>query len=229
MIHHVLPTVVASLNEFVRNELSIQEDMVVLTNPVDLKGSLNTQIDNKLCVFLQHLEEERVIKNGTYQSSGGMNPPMHVNLYLMFVANFPDPNYLESLRYISLVLEYFQGNRIMDKSNTPMLSANVDKISFEYVNMDFNELNNVWSLVGLKYMPSVIFKLKLLSFTNFLIKEESSAVVGQSSQAPKFNSGILDRTASLLRKESGRILGKNLGGISQNDESGDYSTNLDQG
>jgi hypothetical protein len=172
--------------------------MVVLTNPVDLKGSLNTQIDNKLCVFLQHLEEERVIKNGTYQSSGGMNPPMHVNLYLMFVANFPDPNYLESLRYISLVLEYFQGNRIMDKSNTPMLSANVDKISFEYVNMDFNELNNVWSLVGLKYMPSVIFKLKLLSFTNFLIKEESSAVVGQSSQAPKFNSG-------------------------------DYSTNLDQG
>jgi hypothetical protein len=229
MIHHVLPTVVASLNEFVRNELSIQEDMVVLTNPVDLKGSLNTQIDNKLCVFLQHLEEERVIKNGTYQSSGGMNPPMHVNLYLMFVANFPDPNYLESLRYISLVLEYFQGNRIMDKSNTPMLSANVDKISFEYVNMDFNELNNVWSLVGLKYMPSVIFKLKLLSFTNFLIKEESSAVVGQSSQAPKFNSGILDRTASLLRKESGRILGKNLGGISQNDESSDYSTNLDQG
>jgi hypothetical protein len=78
-------------------------------------------------------------------------------------------------------------------------------------------------------MPSVIFKLKLLSFTNFLIKEESSAVVGQSSQAPKFNSGILDRTASLLRKESGRILGKNLGGISQNDESSDYSTNLDQG
>jgi len=158
-----------------------------------------------------------------------MNPPMHVNLFIMFVANFPDPNYLESLRYISLVLEYFQGNRIMDKSNTPMLSANVDKISFEYVNMDFNELNNVWSLVGLKYMPSVIFKLKLLSFTNFLIKEESSAVVGQSSQAPKFNSSILDRTASLLRKESGRILGKNLGGISQNDESGDYSTNLDQG
>lgn len=229
MIHQVLPSVVASLNEFIRNELSIQEDMVVLTNPVDLKGSLNTQIDNKLCVFLQHLEEERVIKNGTYQSSGGMNPPIHVNLFIMFVANFPDPNYLESLRYISLVLEYFQGNRIMDKSNTPMLSANVDKISFEYVNMDFNELNNVWSLVGLKYMPSVIFKLKLLSFTNFLIKEESSAVIGQPSKAPIFSAGILDRTASLLRNESGRVLGKNRGEIAQSDDSNDDSSNPDQG
>jgi hypothetical protein len=229
MIHNVLPTVVASLNEFIRNELSIQEDMVVLTNPVDLKGSLNTQIDNKLCVFLQHLEEERVIKNGTYQSNGGMNPPMHVNLFLMFVANFPDPNYLEALRYVSLVLEYFQGNRTMDKSNTPMLSANVEKISFEYVNLDFNELNNVWSLVGLKYMPSVIYKLKLLSFTNFLIKEESSAIIGQSSQSPKFKSDLLDRTASLLGKESGQLLGRAFNGSPQNNESEDSLPNPSQG
>lgn len=181
MIHNVLTSIVAALNEHIRNELSLQEDMVILTNPVDLKGSLNTQIDNKLCVFLQHLEEERIIKNGSYQSSGGMNPPLHINLFLMFVANFPDPNYTESLRYVSLVLEYFQGNRIMDRSNTPMLSANVDKISFEYYNLDFNELNNVWSLLGLKYMPSVIYKIKLLSFTNNLIKEESVGLIGRSS------------------------------------------------
>jgi hypothetical protein len=195
MIHNVVPSVVASLNEFIRNELNLQEDMVVLTNPVDLKGNLNTQIDNKLCVFLQHLEEERLIKNGSYQANSGMNPPMHFSLYLMFVANFPDPNYLEALRYISLVLEYFQGIRVFDKSNTPMLSANVDKISLEYVNLDFKELSNVWGLIGLKYMPSVIYKLKLLSFTNFLIREETSSMIGRSSQGSKFSTETLDQAA----------------------------------
>jgi hypothetical protein len=193
MIHTIVPSIVASLNEFIRNELNLQEDTVLLTNPVDLKGNLNSQIDNKLCVFLQHLEEERLIKNGSYQTNGGMNPPMHFSLYLMFVANFPDPNYLESLRYLSLVLEYFQGIRVFDRSNSPLLSINVDKVSMEYVNLDIKELTNVWSLLGLKYMPSVLYKLKLLSFTNSLIREEVSTIIGNASRGSNFKTDDLDQ------------------------------------
>lgn len=160
--------------------------MVLLTNPVDIKGNMNSQIENKLCVFLQHLEEERLIKNGSYQTNGGMNPPMHFSLYLMFVANFPDPNYLESLRYISMVLEYFQGTRVFDRSNSPLLSVNVEKISMEYVNLNIQELNNIWSLFGLKYMPSVLYKLKLVSFTNSLIREDISSIIGDNISRSNF-------------------------------------------
>jgi len=195
MIHSISLSVVDALNEFIKNELNLQENMVVLTNPVDMKGNSNSQIENKLCVFLQHFEEERIIKNGSYQSSGGANPPIHFSLNLMFIANFPDPNYLEALRYVSLVIEFFQGNRVFDKSNLPMLSSNVDKISLEYVNLDLQQLSNVWSLIGLKYMPSVIYKLKLLSFTNFLIREDSASIIGKSSKQSKFNSEILDEAA----------------------------------
>ena len=206
MIHTVVPSIVASLNEYIRNVLNLQEDMVLLTNPVDIKGNINSQIDNKLCVFLQHLEEERLIKNGSYQTNGGMNPPMHFSLYLMFVANFPDPNYIESLRYISLVLEYFQGIRVFDRSNSPLLSLNVDKVSMEYVNLDIKELNNIWSLMGLKYMPSVLYKLKLLSFTNSLIREEVSMILGNASQKTSFKSDYLDQAA----KDAIDSLGKNF-------------------
>lgn len=206
MIHTVVPSIVASLNEYIRNVLNLQEDMVLLTNPVDIKGNINSQIDNKLCVFLQHLEEERLIKNGSYQTNGGMNPPMHFSLYLMFVANFPDPNYIESLRYISLVLEYFQGIRVFDRSNSPLLSLNVDKVSMEYVNLDIKELNNIWSLMGLKYMPSVLYKLKLLSFTNSLIREEVSMILGNASQKTSFKSDDLDQAA----KDAIDSLGKNF-------------------
>ncbi|MEY2705880.1 MAG: hypothetical protein RL407_1942 [Bacteroidota bacterium] len=182
MIHIVLSSLVASLNEYIRNELNLQEDVVVLANAVDMTGGLNPQIDNKLCVFLQNIEEERVIRNGAYQSYAGMNPPKHYNLYVMFVANFPDPNYIEALRYISIVLEFFQGTQVFDRSILPMLSSNVDKLSFEFVNFSFDELNTVWSVLGIKYMPSATFKLKLLSFTNNLIREEVPQVIGKPSK-----------------------------------------------
>ena len=183
MIHVVLSSIAATLNEYIKNELNLQEDVVILANAVDMSGNLNSQIDNKLCLFLHNIEEERVIRNGSYQAFAGMNPPKHFNLYLMFVANFPDPNYIESLRYISLVLEFFQGTQLFNSSNLPLLSANVDKLSFEFVNFSFDELNSVWSLMGLKYMPSAMYKLKLLTFTNNLIREEVTSVLGKPSES----------------------------------------------
>jgi hypothetical protein len=183
MIHVVLDSLVTALNEFIKNTLNLQEDVVILANAVDLSGNLNSQIDNKLCVFLQNIEEERIIRNGSYQAYAGMNPPKHFNLYLMFLANFPDPNYTESLRYISLVLEFFQGNQYFDRGNLPMLSSNVEKLSFEFVNFSLDELNSVWSLMGLKYMPSAVYKVKLLTFSNNLIREEVTSVMGKSSES----------------------------------------------
>jgi hypothetical protein len=183
MIHVVLDSLVTALNEFIKNTLNLQEDVVILANAVDLSGNLNSQIDNKLCVFLQNIEEERTIRNGSYQAYAGMNPPKHFNLYLMFLANFPDPNYTESLRYISLVLEFFQGNQYFDRVNLPMLSSNVEKLSFEFVNFSLDELNSVWSLMGLKYMPSAVYKVKLLTFSNNLIREEVTSVMGKSSES----------------------------------------------
>jgi len=192
MIHNVLAAVVDSVNEFLRSELNIQEDMVVLTNPVDMKGNLNSQMDNKICFFLQNIEEERVIKNGSYQAYAGMNPPMHFNMYVMFVANFPDPNYIESLRYISLLIEFFQGNYVFENSNLSSLSSNVSKISFEYVNLDFKDLSNVWGLAGLKYMPSVIYKIKLLTFTSFLIKEDVPSINKNMNQGSSIDNRVSD-------------------------------------
>jgi hypothetical protein len=83
MIHVVLSSIAATLNEYIKNELNLQEDVVVLANAVNLSGNLSAEIDNKLCLFLHHIEEERVIRNGSYQAFAGMNPPKHFNFYLI--------------------------------------------------------------------------------------------------------------------------------------------------
>jgi hypothetical protein len=151
--------------------------MVIVSSLMDIKGNANMQIENKVCLFLQNIEEEKIAKSGGFQANDGMAPPMYINLYLVFAANFPDPNYIESLRYVSMIIEFFQGHSVFDRSNTPMLSSNIDKVTLDYVNLDFNELNNLWSLIGAKYIPSAVYKMRMLTFNQNMIRDDVPGVI----------------------------------------------------
>lgn len=54
--------------------------------------------------------------------SPGSTPPVQINLLVIFSAFFPNFNYVEALRYVSMVIEFFQRNVIFDHSNIPGLS-----------------------------------------------------------------------------------------------------------
>ncbi|MBM3442387.1 MAG: DUF4255 domain-containing protein [Bacteroidetes bacterium] len=196
MIHTVLSAVTDQMNEFMRNELGIPEDIVVMNNLVDLKGDVSLQIENRVCLFLLRVEEEKMTKAGGFQANPGSPPPMRINLYLVFAAHFPDPNYREALHFISLVIEFFQGKSTFDKSNTPGLSANIDKLIFEFVNQDLSEMNNMWSLIGAKYIPSVVYKVRMLTFSQFMIREEVPSIVRPAAR-PRTPSDIFNASGAL--------------------------------
>ena len=177
MIHNALTTVTEQLNEHIRNELHMQEDMVVMNSLVDVKGDINVQVENRVCVFLQNIEEERMAKNGGIQSNPGVSPAMRFNLYLVVAAHFPDPNYREALRFISHVIEFFQGKPVFDRSNTPTLSPSIERLTFEFVNQDFMGLNNLWSSIGAKYIPSVVLKVRMLTFNQSVISGDVPDIV----------------------------------------------------
>jgi hypothetical protein len=172
MLHNVLPVLGHQLNEFLSSEYGLSEDRVVVSSLVDLRGNMSSQIENRVVVTLLNIEEEKSIRNGQLQSYSGMNPPVFINLYVLFSANFPDTNYLESLKFISSVISFFQGKNVFDKMNTPMLSDNVDKIVVEFINSDLQQLTNLWGMLGAKYIPSVVYKLKMLTFSSNTIVEE---------------------------------------------------------
>jgi hypothetical protein len=180
MIHNVMSVIAQQLNEFMRNELNLSEDVVVVNSLVDLKGDPNMQIENKVCLFLQRIEEEKVAKSGGFQSNPGMAPPVRVSLHIVFAANFPDPNYREALRFISLVLEFFQGHGTFDRSNTPGLPQGLDKLTFDLADLDYQEMNNLWSLIGAKYIPSLVYKVRMLTFSQNMIREDVPSVVKRS-------------------------------------------------
>lgn len=184
MIHTVLAAVADQLNEFLRNELGQAEDMVVVNSLVDLRGDVSLLIENRVCLFLMRVEEEKIARSGGFQSHPGAPPPMHLNLYLVLAAHFPDPNYREALHFLSLVIEFFQGKPVFDRFNTPGLSANIDRLVFEFVNQDVQEMNNMWSLIGAKYLPSVVYRARMLTFSPSMVREEVPGVVRPARRPP---------------------------------------------
>jgi len=209
MIHNIVSTLVNQLNEFIRNELGLADDMVTASNLMDIKGGSLMQIENKVCVFIQNIEEEKMLKNTSFQANAGMAPPMFINIYVVVAANFPEPNYREALRYISMAIEFFQGKPLFDRSNTPELPPSVDKIALEYYNQSIQDLNNLWSLIGAKYIPSVVYKVKLLPFHQQMIKQDVGKILsGKDLGAARKNlleqlvaSELLDAVARSKKNE----------------------------
>jgi hypothetical protein len=110
------------------------------------------------------------MSNGThveYTEKGvqNYNPPVKLNLYILFSASSSDgqeKNYKEALKRISRVVEFFQAKNVFNSSNTPMLDHTVGKISVELFNMNMEEQNNLWSMLGGMYRPSVLYKFRTL-------------------------------------------------------------------
>ena len=103
MIHNIITAISSRVNTYVKNRLMIHEDVVIVRNLVDLKGNVSDGIDNKIVVFLLSIEEEKTAK--TKSATRVINNPIVIlNVNIMFAAYFSSQNYVESLRYVSLVI-----------------------------------------------------------------------------------------------------------------------------
>src|SRR5258708_4383458 len=82
-----------------------------------------TELDNHVVLTLVNIEEERALKNGRVTSTlgagdvGYMNRPFHLNLFLLFTANYR--NYGTALRRLAQVLTFFQGKQQFTFANSP--------------------------------------------------------------------------------------------------------------
>lgn len=157
------------LNEHFKNEFSISENKVILSNIVKVDGSSAQNIDGKVVLFLISLDEESTLKNsGNRSSSPGdglfshKSPTLHLSMNLLFCANFDSNVYPEGLSYLSSLIRFFQINR---KITIDQLSrTNTKSLSFEMCQLDYAQLSHLWSAIGSKLMPSILYKVGLLAF-----------------------------------------------------------------
>jgi len=182
MIYEALSCLTDEINEYFRNKLRISEDKVVLSGLIGQDGAVAIQGENKIAITLVNIERENsggAVGSSFVSKSGAM----HVNLYVLFSAYFSSNNYPEALRFLSFIIAYFQYKNVFTSSNTPRLDKGIDKLVFEMATITPEQLNNVWGSLGAKYMPSVIYKMRMLTFDESIIKEYRPVVSGIDSDS----------------------------------------------
>lgn len=120
---------------------------------------------------LVNIEEERTLKNPNNfvrvdDKTQYRNPGIPLNLYGLFAINHS--SYDTSLQYLSLIIQFFQSRNVIDHNNTPpdnglMLDEKIDKLIFDMVSMNAEQVNHLWAILGGKYLPSVLYKIRMVT------------------------------------------------------------------
>lgn len=185
MIYEALGCLSEELNVFFKLNLNIAEDKIVVSGLMNADGTVAIPGENKIAITLVNLEEEKLQKlpsKAITNSFGNQNVPVQINIYVLFSAYFSSNNYGESLRSLSLIMAYFQEKNVFTKSNTPNIDPKLEKLSIEIVDMSMDALSNLWSMLGAKYMPSVLYKIRMLHFDESAVREFRPGVSKVDSQ-----------------------------------------------
>jgi hypothetical protein len=173
MIYESLSCLVDEMNEHFKSRLKVNEQKVILSAIVNQDGTIAIQGENKIVITLVNIEKEtaKSISQKGGATFPNTNPIVNINLLVLFSAYFNQGNYPEALRYLSFIIGYFVNKPTFNHSNTPGLDNKIDKLTFEIVDMNPDAISNLWSSLGAKYMPSVIYKMRMLTFDDSFVRE----------------------------------------------------------
>jgi Pvc16 N-terminal domain len=173
MLDAAIGLIAAQLNQALRSAFQLSEDLVMVTNLVDVSGNVPVTATNRLVLFLANIERETVIAGqGMRVAAGGgdrdvvaqTSAAVHLNLMLMFAANFGGNQYTEALKFIAATVGFFQGRALFDHHNSPDLDPRIERLVLEMESLDLAELANLWGILGGKYVPSVLYRMRMISF-----------------------------------------------------------------
>ena len=186
MIYESLSCLAEEMNIFFRSKLKITEDKVIVSAIVSQDGSVAIQGENKVVISLVNMMKDTTVKREVSAGASvtGSGPrPICLQLSVLISCYFTANNYAESLRFLSFVISFLQTKNVFDHSNTPQLDDAIDKLVFEMESYEPDRLNNIWAILGAKYMPSVLYRTRMVVLDASVVREYRPAVTGISSSA----------------------------------------------
>jgi hypothetical protein len=163
--------VIADAVEFIRKELrdhlGVADDEVIINSARKLVEDANPP---GAYISVVNVQEEAALRNTphTERRQGQtqyVEPAVYLNLYLLFAFEFL--TYPSSLAHLSKTVELFQSKRWFAAATQANAGANpfpptLEKLVFDMVNMNFEELNHLWGVLGGAYFPSVVYKVRMV-------------------------------------------------------------------
>lgn len=183
MIDSAINYIATELNQYLMRAFGLNEDVVVVSNILEQDGTVATHVNNKIVVSLVNIEKDSIPFRQQKVSSVGAtstvatNPPIYFNIYLMFASYFGGNNYQEGLKFLSNTISYFQGQDVFDQQNSPGLDSNIEKLILDVQNLDMNDLSNLWSILSGKYLPSVLYKVRMAIYDSNAVKKQTPSLL----------------------------------------------------
>lgn len=136
-------------------------------------------IANRAILSLVNVEEDRVSKQQenyvkSIVSTRYKSPPLFLNLYMLVSVN--RNNYGQSLAWLSYILQYFQFQNVFTPITHPTLDSRILKLIVELHTLNFEQINHMWSTLGGKYLPSVMYKIRHVTVDEDLVISESGFI-----------------------------------------------------
>jgi hypothetical protein len=154
------------LNAYFATHTGSDKAVVEMSRVVDYTGKYVID-DDMVGLSIINIEEERNFESNLpeYGVVNGhhtvMEPELKVNLHVLFAANHR--RYDAALKNISYVLTYFQSHPSFVVDEYPGLDPRIAKLVVELQSLTYEQLNQVWAFIGAKQLPSVIYKVRLVS------------------------------------------------------------------
>ena len=170
MIKNILSYYTKQLNEFLSRYYHRPDGLAEIGT---IDKTQNT-IPNKIVVSLLNLEREtsagipcsvhRTAEGGYVQT----HPSLQFNLNVMFAAVFEMNQYVESLSILSDTLRFIQSHSSFEMNGTTY--------TLEIMNISLQEMNDLWSLLGGHYYPSVLLKIRRINIDAEDVISSSTAI-----------------------------------------------------
>jgi hypothetical protein len=163
--------------------------MGVLAGPRLKIGNVSLALDNtltgenslagKAILSLVNVEEDKVARQQenyvrTDSSAAYKSPPLYLNLYILFSVNKPE--YDDCLKWLGHIMQFFQHQQVFTPVTHPGLDAKIPRIVVDLFSLNFEQVNHLWSTLGGKYMPSVLYKVRQISVDENIIVSESGFI-----------------------------------------------------
>lgn len=197
MIDHALTMLRDELNGYIRSiPLHNDPTYVVLGNVSALSDTTNASLNNTILLTLVNIEEESTMKNhkplprlvnNIYQYDSA---PVHLNLYVLFTANFPD-DYNNGLIRLSQTIVCFQRKKVFELQNT-ISSAIIGvandpadphseliqhlSLALDLYTMTFEQVNHLWGSLGGKQIPFVMYKVRLVALQELKVDRQAPPI-----------------------------------------------------
>jgi len=195
MLFEVIQIITEQVNSYLE-ECGLTKSVIVenICLPEDQVENAKSLVD-KVALSLLNLQEETTLKNvpNHYYENNKMvyrNSVINLNLFLLFSAN--RNTYSKSLKDISKIIEFFQGKKLFNQSNTvfdrnSVAMNDVDNFCFtvELYTPTFEELNYIWGTLGGRQLPSALYKVSMIQIERNISQGERDLLseIGAGTQS----------------------------------------------